>query len=152
MVFFITPPLESATMFEVIAGIVALVVVLGILFGVPRTVGGGSGTRQWPDLLAGLERGVEGWLDRARLLDVVIGVVTVLVMAAAIMIFEDPSIVGEGGSLVAYVLGLVGFVGMFATAYLSVRRAGISSAEATFIGSVLSGIVLLLLITLLLID
>ncbi len=152
MVFFITPPLEPASMIEVIAGIVALVVVLAVLFGVPRAVGGGAGTARWPDLLGGLERGVAGWLDRSRLLDLVIGVVTVVVMAAAIMVFQDPSIVGGGGSVVAYVLGLVGFVGLFATTYLSVRRAGVSSAEATFIGSVLSGVVLLLLIILLLMD
>ncbi len=141
-------------MVEVIAGIAAVIVVLGVLFGVPRAVGtdDGAGTAHWPDVFAVGERGALAWLDRSRIWDLVLGIVTVVIMAAAIMVFQDPAMVGEFGSEVTYVLGILGFAGVFASAYLGVRRAEVSSAEAALIAGVLVGVVLLALITYLLIN
>lgn len=148
-------------MVELIAGIVTVLVLLGILFAVPRYVGsggpGGTGTQDdsWPDILGGLERGAIWWLSGSRAWDIALGVVAVIILGAAVGIYQDPAILGgleESMEFVAHTLAALGLVGLFATTYLSIRRAGLRGAEASFVGAILVGTVMLLLVSALLID
>lgn len=136
-------------MIELIAiGVIVAVLLLGILFGFPRYVMDG-----WPDLLGRLDRGATSWTDRPPAWDAALGVVAIVLLGIATAMYTEAEIVGDlaaQAAIVAHPLAILGFVALFATAYLNVRRAGITGAEATFIGMSLAGSVLLVLIVALL--
>lgn len=136
-------------MVEVIAiSVVVAVVLLGILLAVPKYVS--TAEDGWPDILTWLNALAESWLAKPRVFDLVLGIVTIVFLAASVFIYQDPAILGDLASsmeLVAHTLAILGFVGIFSTVYLSVRRAGISGAEATLIGSTLAGVVLIVLVS-----
>lgn len=128
---------------------VVLVVVLGVLFGVPHYRSGSEDDRRWPDPLDRMDAFSRRWIDRPRLWDVALGTLTIVLIAAAVAIYRDPGILGglaERGGFVAHGLAILGFLGLVGTTHLSVRRAGLRAAEATLIGMILAGVVLLVLI------
>lgn len=147
------PSRTRPDMVEVIAISVAVVIVLlGVMYAVPRFVSGEDG---WPDFLAMLDGCAVSWMNRSRIWDAVVAILTLVVLAIAIGLYQDPATLGEmaeSAEFVAHILGILGFVGLFATAYVSVRRAGLPSAEATLIGSSLVGIVLMVLVVALLLQ
>lgn len=152
MVLFITHLIDHPIMIELIAGVMVLLVVLGILYGVPRAVGSEASRSSgagWPDILSGLEGYTLGWMERPRVLDIVLGIVTVVLLGAAVMVFQEPEIIGLDAyvEFVAFPLAILGFIGLFATTYLSVRRSGLHGAEATLLASTLVGTVLIILVT-----
>lgn len=137
-------------MVEVLAlGAVVTIGVLAVLLGVPRAVGGGHREEyaEWPAMLDRLERVTVNWLSRSRLLDVVIGVLAVVVLAVAVGLFQDGA-----SAFIVNVTAALGLAGLFAAAYLSLRRSALSGAEATLIGMSLVGTVLMILIAALLLD
>lgn len=137
-------------MIELIVGVIALVVVLGVLYAAPRAIGSSaSGESQWPDLLGGLEGVAQNWVERPRYFDLLLGIVTIILLAAAIMIFQNPEVLGLDDLVrfVAFTLAVLGLVGLFSTTYLSVRRSGLHGAEATLLGATVVGIVLILLVS-----
>lgn len=154
MVFFITAPDHVTDMVEVIAlSVVVAVILLGIMFAVPRYVADGSDG--WPDILAGLDGVAESWVEKPRIWDIALGVLTIVLLAAGVAIYQDPGMLGDladSMEFVAHALGILGFVGLYATGYLSVRRTGSTRAEATLIGSSLVGVVLILLISAMLLS
>ncbi len=138
-------------MVEVLAlGAVVTVGVLIVLFGVPRAVGGGHGRTEyaeWPAVIDRLEAITVNWLARSRLLDFAVGVLAIVILAAAVGLYQ-----ADASAFIINLAATLGLVGLFASVYLSLRRSALSSAEAVFIGMTLIGTVLMLLVAAVLID
>ena len=138
-------------MVELIVAIVAFVITLGVLFGVPRVVGsdvgngGQAGTAyRWPDVLGGLDDLTDRWLALPGVADIAAVVLTLIVVAAGISLHLDPGMLGiDGVGFVLLVLGL-GLLG--AVSYLRTKRSGISNAEATLISMSITGTALTILV------
>lgn len=146
-------------MMAVITSGVVLLAVFAFLLGVPRvagTAGPQSGkATAWPDVLAGFEGKAGWWLEHSRLWDVVLGVLTIVALAAAVSLFQDAAILGGMENFAPFIyntLAILGLAGLFTTTYLGVRRAGLHGAEATFIGAALVGVTLIVLASALLLQ
>lgn len=120
-----------------------LIGVFAVMFGTPRVL---TDDGRWPDVLAMLDGIAADWQARPRWLDVIVAVVAVVLLGLGVSVFRGGALL-EASVAVGWVLLLLGFVGLFAATHVNVRRSGLSSAEATFIGATLVGVVLLVAIT-----
>lgn len=146
----------------IVMGIVVVLFVLGVLYALPRYLadpesGDGFLAREedWPNVLARLENFARDWTEKPRTWDIGLAAITILLLAAAVFLHQDPSALAgleEYAEFVVHTLGILGFVGLFAASYLNVRRAGLHGAEASLIGMTLVGTVLMILVVVLLLQ
>ena len=127
---------------------VVLVGVLAIFLGGPRVIGTGDG---WPDVLAKLESITQRWLDHTRILDVAVGLIGVILLGLGIGVFREADMLDLGNPVGFGLLG-AGFLFLFASTYINVRRSRLSSAEATLLAAFLVGVVLLVAVVAVLLD
>lgn len=142
----------------VVLAIIVFVATLGVMFGVPRAVGGGAsgGNGSWPDVLAGFQGAQDRWSSMSPIIDVAAAVITLAILGAGISIFLDPSVIGaEAESLLGslgIVLILLGLALLGVVTYLRVGRSDLSNAEAALIGGSMTGITLTIVILYVLIQ
>lgn len=136
-------------MVELIAiSAVVLVGVFAVFLGTPRYVGNDG---SWPDVFGRLDGIANRWLEQSRFLDILVGIVAVVLLGLAVSMFRGGDLL-EGPIALAWALLLGGLIGVFTATYINVRRSDLSSAEATLIGGVLVGIVLLVAVVGVLLD
>ncbi len=119
---------------------VILVGVFAVFLGVPRYMTDGNG---WPDVLGELESLAQTWLGKSVVLDWAIALVGVVFLGLSVSLFGGGDLI-EGPTVLGWGLLVVGFLALYVGSYINIRRKGMSSAEATLIGSSLVGVVLLI--------
>ena len=118
---------------------IILVGVFAVFLGVPRYT---AGDDEWPNVLHGFESIAQTWLAKTRWIDVAVALLGVVLVGLGVSIFRGAELI-EGPESLGWALLGIGFLAMYVGTYVNVRRSGLSSAEATLIGSVLVGVVLL---------
>lgn len=157
--FIIGPPDRSSMVERIGIALVVVVAVIAILYAIPRylvsSASNGDHDESSSDVMGLLDELGDAWLSKPRAWDMGLGVVALVFLAAGMMVYLVPTLVGglaEQVEFVAFSLAGLGLAGIFSTTYLNVRRSGLYSAEATLIGLGLVGSVLILLMVAILVQ
>lgn len=116
-----------------------LIGMFAVFLGVPRYVTDDGG---WPDVIAGMDSIAQRWLGFPRVIDWAVGLLGVVLVGLSVSMFRGADLVA-GPEALGWVFLAIGFLALYAGTYVSVRRGGLSSAEAVLISASLVGIVLL---------
>ena len=123
-------------------GAVVLIGVLAIFLVAPRYLTDEGG---WPDVIGQSEAIAQRWLAKPRWLDIGVGIVAVILLGIGVSIFRGAEFI-PAPEAAGWPILVLGFIALYAGTYVNVRRSGLSSAEATLIGTSLVGAVLIVAI------